>query len=55
MTIPFGVIALAIAFVISDSSKYLTNHTSIRMERDVLKRTENGRKDGEATSRPSQA
>ena len=45
-TIPFDVIALAVTFFISDSSKYLTNHTSIRMEKDVLKRTENLRNDG---------
>jgi hypothetical protein len=35
-TIPFGVVALVAAFFIADSTKYMTNHTSIEMEKHVL-------------------
>ena len=35
-TIPFGVIALIAALFISDATKYMTNHTSIEMEKHVI-------------------
>jgi hypothetical protein len=35
-TIPFGVIALIAAFFIKDASQYLTNHTAVRLEKNVL-------------------
>ncbi|KAL2062741.1 hypothetical protein VTL71DRAFT_5813 [Oculimacula yallundae] len=35
-TIPFGVIAIVAAFFIKDPSIYLTNHTSIHMEKEVI-------------------
>ena len=37
-TIPFGVIATIAACFIKDPSKYLTNHTAVRLEKDVLGR-----------------
>jgi hypothetical protein len=35
-TIPFGVIALIASFFIKDAGEHMTNHTAIRMEKDVL-------------------
>jgi hypothetical protein len=35
-TIPFGVIAIVAAFFIKDASEYLTNHTAVNMEKNVL-------------------
>ena len=35
-TIPFGVIAIIAAFFIRDASEYLTNHTAVNMEKNVL-------------------
>jgi hypothetical protein len=35
-TIPFGVIAIVAALFIKDASKYLTNHTAVNMEKEVL-------------------
>ena len=35
-TIPFGVIAIVAACFALDSSQYLTNHTAVRMEKDVI-------------------
>ncbi|OCT45156.1 putative major facilitator superfamily transporter [Cladophialophora carrionii] len=35
-TIPFGVIAIIAAFFIKDASEYLTNHTAVNMEKNVL-------------------
>ncbi len=35
-TIPFGVIALIAALFIADATKYMTNHTSIEMEKHVV-------------------
>ena len=37
-TIPFGIVALAAALLVRDGSKYLTNHTSIHLEKDILQR-----------------
>ncbi|KAH8892188.1 putative efflux pump antibiotic resistance protein [Thozetella sp. PMI_491] len=39
-TIPFGVLALIAAFFIADAGKYMTNHTAVHMERNVLGRKE---------------
>ena len=35
-TIPFGVIALIAALFIADAGKYMTNHTSVHLKKDVL-------------------
>ncbi len=35
-TIPFGVIAIIAACFVLDSSKYLTNHTAVHMEKDTI-------------------
>ena len=35
-TIPFGVVALIAALLIKDSTSQMTNHTSVRMEKNVL-------------------
>jgi hypothetical protein len=35
-SIPFGVIAIVCAFFINDPSQYLTNHTAVHMEKQVL-------------------
>ena len=39
-TIPFGVLAIVAAFYIADASKYMTNHTQVHLERDVLHRAD---------------
>lgn len=38
-TIPFGIVALVAAVFIKDASKYMTNHTQVRLEKDILKRS----------------
>ena len=35
-TIPFGVVGIVCALFIKDSSKYMTNHTHVHLEKDVL-------------------
>lgn len=35
-TIPFGVLAIIAALFIKDASEYLTNHTAVHMERNIL-------------------
>lgn len=35
-TIPFGVIAIIAALFIKDASEYLTNHTAVNMEKNIL-------------------
>ncbi|KIW86462.1 hypothetical protein Z517_01860 [Fonsecaea pedrosoi CBS 271.37] len=35
-TIPFGVIAIITALFIKDASEYLTNHTAVHMEKEIL-------------------
>jgi hypothetical protein len=35
-TIPFGVIALIAALFVTDSTKYMTNHTHVRLVKDVV-------------------
>jgi len=37
-TIPFGLIAIIAAFFIADASKYMTNHTQVQLEKDILRR-----------------
>ena len=37
-TIPFGVIAVVAALFIKDSTPYMTNHTHVRLVKDVLRR-----------------
>ena len=37
-TIPFGVIATVLAFFVRDPSPYFTNHISVTLEKEVLKR-----------------
>lgn len=37
-TIPFGVLALVAAFFIKDSTKFMTNHTHVRLVKNVLHR-----------------
>lgn len=37
-TIPFGIIALIAAFFIKDSTLFMTNHTHVRLVKDVLSR-----------------
>ena len=49
-TIPFGVIAIIAAFFITDVSKYLTNHTAIHMEKNVLGHKEGHKSVGEEAS-----
>lgn len=38
-TIPFGVIAVAAALWVKDSTKYMTNHTHVQLTRDVVGRS----------------
>ena len=47
-TIPFGVIALVAAVFIKDASKYMTNHTQVHLEKDILKRPEASKASAEA-------
>ena len=37
-TIPFGVVALLGAFFIEDTSKYMTNHVAVHLEKDILRK-----------------
>ena len=50
-TIPFGVIALIASLFIADATPYMTNHTSIEMERHVIGHgNESGRQNGQKLS-----
>lgn len=49
-TIPFGVIAIILAFFIDDPSMYLTNHTAVHMQKKRVFRKHGGDKNGNAVA-----
>ena len=41
-TIPFGCVAIIAALFVADASKYMTNHTQVHLEKDILRRDQDG-------------